>query len=127
MSGLALFLGITTNTLRTYQYKSKAGLIPPEYADIVLKARQKIEEYAEGQLYTRDGNRGGEFILRAAFGWQTKGERQLNKLNKKKLKMQQRETKLKQQALALGVDEDNTVEIRITRADKRQENTDEDD
>lgn len=126
ISGLALFLGITTNTLRTYQYKAKAGLIPPEYADVVLRARQKIEEFAEGQLYSRDGNRGGEFVLRAAFGWQTKGERQINKLNKKKLKMQQSEQKLKQQALALGVDEDNTVEIRITRADKRPENMEDD-
>ena len=126
LSGMASFLGITTNTLRTYHTKAKAGLIPPEYADVVVMARQRIEEYAESQLYTKDGSRGGEFILRAGFGWQTKGERNLDKMNKKKLKIQMSENKLKQQAMELGADGDNKIEIRITRADKQQENSDED-
>ena len=99
----------------------------PEYADVVLMARQRIEEYAEGQLYTRDGNRGGEFVLRAGFGWQTKGERSLQKISKKKLKMQQSEQKLKSKLLQEGIDNpDNTVEIKITRASTRQGEQDED-
>ena len=127
ISGMASFLGITTGTLRTYHIKAKAGLIDPEYARVIIMARQKIEEFAESQLYTKDGSRGGEFVLRAGFGWQTKSERKLDKMNKKKLKMQMSESKLKQQALEMGADGDNKIEIRITRADKQQENSDEDD
>ena len=127
LSGMASHLGITTDTLRTYKTKALAGLIPPEYADVVIMARQKIEEYAECQLYSRDGNRGGEFVLRAGFGWQTKNERTADKIAKKKLKLQQNEAALKQQALALGVNEDNGIEIRITRADKRPEDAEEED
>lgn len=119
LSGMANHLGITTNTLRTYQSRAKAGKIPPEYADVVMRARQRIEEYAECQLYSRDGSRGGEFVLRAGFGWNTKKEQSEQKLAKKRLKMQQEEYKIKKQAMALGADEDSTVEIRITRADKR--------
>ena len=127
ISGLALFLGITTNTLRTYQIKAKAGLIMPEYADVVLMARQRIEEYAEGQLYTRDGSRGGEFVLRAGFGWQTKSERISGKMLKKKMKMQQSEQELKSKLLQQGIDEtDSTVEIKITRASTRQGEQEED-
>ena len=127
LSGMAAFLGITTNTLRTYHNKAKAGLIPPEYADVVVMARQKIEEYAEGQLYTRDGSRGGEFVLRAAFGWQTKSERNLDKINKKKFKLQQGETNLKHKMLQETLDEDGKIEIKITRATTRQGEQDEDD
>lgn len=128
LSGLALHLGITTNTLRTYQAKARAGLIRPEYADIVLTARQRIEEYAEGQLYSRDGSRGSEFVLRAGFGWQTKGERTSEKMMKKKLKMQLEEQKMKSKLLQEGVGEDSTVEIKITRASERDgENYDDED
>lgn len=126
LSGMASFLGITTGTLMSYHTKAKAGLIPPEYADVVVMARQKIEEYAEIQLYTRDGNRGGEFVLRAGFGWQTKSERKLDKINKKRLKIQQSESQLKQQAMEFAGDSDNKIEIKITRADKQQAMEDED-
>ena len=120
LSGLALHLGITTATLRTYRNKSRAGLIRPEYADIILTARQRIEEYAEGQLYSRDGNRGGEFVLRAGFGWRTKSERNSEKITKKKMKMQLEEQKLKSKLIQQGLDEaDTSVEIKITRASER--------
>lgn len=119
LSGMANYLGITTNTLRTYQSRAKAGKIPPEYANVVMRARQKIEEYAECQLYSRDGNKGGQFVLQAGFGWRTKTERNMDKINKKRLELQQSEQKFKQQAMALGADEDSVVEVRITRANKR--------
>lgn len=126
LSGMAAYLGITTGTLRTYHNKAKAGLIPPEYADVVVMARQKIEEFAETQLYTRDGSRGGEFVLRAGFGWQTKSERNVDKINKKRLEIQQTESRLKHKMLQEGIDSDNVVEIKITRADKRAGEEDED-
>lgn len=120
ISGLALHLGITTGTLRSYKNKARAGLIRPEYADIILTARQRIEEYAEGQLYSKDGNRGGEFVLRAGFGWQTKSERTSEKLMKKKTRAQLEEQKLKSKLLQQGFDEsDTSVEIKITRASER--------
>lgn len=125
LSGMASHLGITTRTLTTYKTKALAGLIPPEYADIVIMARQKIEEYAESQLYSRDGNRGGEFVLRAGFGWRTKSERTADKISKKRQKLQENETKLKHKMLQEGLDEDGKIEIKITRASKRQGEQDE--
>ena len=126
VSGMASYLGITTNTLRTYKTKALAGLIPPEYADVVIMARQKIEEYAECQLYNKDGNKGGEFVLRAAFGWRTKGERNVDKINKKRLELQQSEQNLKHKMLQEGMDEDGKIEIKITRASSRQGEQEED-
>ena len=119
ISGMANHLGVTTNTLRTYQTRSVAGKIPPEYAQIILRARQKIEEYAECQLYSRDGSRGGQFVLQAGFGWLTKQERSEIKFAKKKIKMQQKELEMKQKLLDSGDENDSTVEIKITRAKGR--------
>lgn len=129
LSGMATHLGITTRTLMSYKTKALAGLIPPEYADIIIVARQRIEEYAECQLYNRDGNRGGEFVLRAGFGWKTKSESTADKLSKKKFKLQAEESKFKQKMLQDGLDDDNTVEIKITRASSRsgEQNKEEDD
>ena len=127
ISGMANHLGITTSTLRTYQTRAIAGKIPPEYADIVIRARQKIEEYAECQLYSRDGSRGGQFVLQAGFGWQTKRERNETKLAKRRMKMQEKEFGLKQKLLDSGEADDSTVEIKITRAAKRVGTPDNDD
>lgn len=128
VSGMANHLGITTSTLMTYQTRAQVGKIPPEYANIVLAARQKIEEYAESQLYSRDGGRGGQFVLQAGFGWQTKRERNETKLAKKRMKMQEKEFKMKKKMLSSGLsDEDSRIEIKITRADKRADKNEDED
>ncbi len=120
VSGMANHLGITTSTLMTYQTRAQVGRIPPEYANIILAARQKIEEYAESQLYSRDGGRGGQFVLQAGFGWQTKRERNETKLAKKRMKMQEKEFKMRKKMFSQGLEgEDGNIEIKITRATKR--------
>lgn len=118
ISGLARHLGITSGTLMTYHNKAKAGLIPPEFADVVLEARQRIEEFAEAQLYSRDGQRGGQFVLQAGFGWQTKKEHGETKHLKKKTKIMEQEFELKKKLVDISGQDDSQIEIKITRANK---------
>lgn len=63
ITGIALYLGF--NSKQTlYEYGKK-----DEFADSILRARSKVEEYAEERLYDKDGQRGAEFNLRCNFGW----------------------------------------------------------
>ena len=60
---LALALGFTSRqALLNYQAKRA-------FVDTVTRAKSRIEEYAEGRLYDRDGVRGAEFNLRYNFRW----------------------------------------------------------
>lgn len=127
ISGLARHLGISTNTLANYGKIAKSGTVPREYAEIVLDARQRIEEYAEARGYDKDGQKGSDKVLRYAFRWIDPLEQATidkNKwdiqLAKEKLRMQQEEHELKMQLMAMGVDkedlEDKEISITITRA-----------
>lgn len=128
LSGLARYLGIATNTLVGYQYVAQAGLVPREYADIVLEARQRIEEYAESRGYDKDGASGSKFVLQAGFGWKTDKEKQEElklkvdaEVARERLKMQKEKHRLEMKLLEAGInpDEDsNNVQITITRAIK---------
>ena len=112
----------TTKTLSRYEVISRAGGIPPEYAEIVLRARQRIETYAEEQIYTRDGSRGAQFVLMSGFKWITPKEQADIKVNKKRIKLQQEEFKMKQKLLGNGDGADDTqLEIRVVRASKMTE------
>lgn len=63
VTGLALALGFTSRqALLNYQAKRA-------FVDTVTRAKSRIEEYAEGRLYDRDGARGAEFNLRYNFKW----------------------------------------------------------
>lgn len=63
ITGLALALGFTTrHALLSYQGKK-------EFMHTVLRAKSRIEEYAERRLYDRDGQRGAEFSLKYNFKW----------------------------------------------------------
>lgn len=63
VTGLALALGFTSRqALLNYQAKRA-------FVDTVTRAKSRIEEYAEGRLYDRDGARGAEFNLRYNFRW----------------------------------------------------------
>lgn len=63
VAGLTLALGFASRqTLLDY-----AAM--PEFADTIARAKLRVEEYAEAQLYNRDGQRGAEFNLRCNFGW----------------------------------------------------------
>lgn len=65
LTGLALALGFKSRqALLTYQAKK-------EFVDTLLKARARVEQYNEEQLYTRDGAKGAMFNLQRNFAlWQ---------------------------------------------------------
>ena len=68
MSGLALFLGLSTQQLR--RYEKDYG--DTEYADLIIWAKQRVEEYAEKSLYENGKSSGAKFVLENNFGWSSK-------------------------------------------------------
>lgn len=123
LSGLALYLGISTTTLKRY----REGLVDEvleemkaetedrlTFSRVVLQAKQKIEAYAEGRLYDRDGQRGAQFILDCCYGWvEHKPQADIDKA-KADTEMRQKEFALKKSLLEEGTDE-GEVTINIVR------------
>ena len=68
ISGLALHLGLTTNTLRNYE----KGYGDTEYSDIMETAKQRIEEFAECALYDNKKSAGAKYVLENNFSWSNK-------------------------------------------------------
>jgi len=70
ITGLALHLGFNGRSA-LLRYKGKK-----EFVDTITRAKSRIEEYAEGRLYDKDGCRGAMFYLSLnADGWkEDKGE-----------------------------------------------------
>ncbi len=68
ISGLALWLGLSTQTLRNYE-KTYGDT---EYADIIKIAKQRVEEFAEKSLYENGKTTGAKFVLQNNFGWSDK-------------------------------------------------------
>lgn len=68
MSGLALWLGLSTQTLRNYE----KNFGDTEYSDIIKIAKQRVEEYAENALYENGKTSGAKFVLQNNFGWAEK-------------------------------------------------------
>lgn len=63
VTGLALALGFTSRrALLNYQGRG-------EFIHAVLRAKARIEAYAEERLFDRDGQRGAEFSLKYNFRW----------------------------------------------------------
>lgn len=121
IAGLARSLGISTLTLRRYQHVAALGTIPPEFADVILEARQRIEEFAECMVYDRDGGRGAEFVLRAAFSWQTAKEAAETKAAKKRAKLLEQDIKLKKQVLQQFNAGESDITINVVRASKEED------
>lgn len=122
LSGLARHLHISTVTLYNYEAHAKAGLIPSEYADVIIDAKLRIQEYAEKRLYDRDGTNGAKFVLEAGFGWMTKREKQELKQNKKRIKAVQDKVKLLKEAAAANKLDDNQFVVNILRAGDDDDN-----
>lgn len=116
LSGLSRYLGICRNTLKSYEFKSKAGLIPPEYYEIIQEARMRVQEYAEERLYDKDGSTGARFVLEAGFGWMTEKDRKELKQSKKRIKVSQDKLKLLQQAAEAKNMDDKEFVVNILRA-----------
>ena len=72
VTGLALALGFTgRQALLDYQAR-------PEFADTVIRAKSRCEEYAESRLYDKDGANGAKFSLGCNFGWREATEMKIN-------------------------------------------------
>lgn len=116
ISGLARHLGITRMCLCKYDSYSKSGLIPFEYAEIILDAKLRIQDYAEKRLYDKEGSSGARFVLEAGFGWITRTEARELKNNKKRIKVAQDKLKLLQEAAEANKLTDNQLIVNIMRA-----------
>lgn len=69
VTGLALALGFNSRqTLLNYQGK-------PEFMDTIMRAKARVECYAEERLFDKDGANGAKFSLANNFeGWKEKRE-----------------------------------------------------
>lgn len=119
VSGLALAVGVTTSTLHRYcKGQFDAGMFGDndlgEYKKILVKARQRIENYAETRLYDRDGNAGARFVLDSSFGWMSQKEASEIQERQFNIWLREQEFELKQKMLQMG-QEDDSLEIRIVR------------
>lgn len=79
ITGLALALGFNSRqSLLNYQDKE-------EFMDTIMRAKARVEEYAERRLFDKDGANGAKFSLANNFeGWKDKqeieGKLRVNKL-----------------------------------------------
>lgn len=126
ISGLACYIHIESSSIKKYSkeqidelgYPTDDDYSGPQYSDIIIEARKKIEAFAEERLYDRDGFNGGRFVLNCAFGWQERKEQAEIKNMKKMQKFKKRELDLKQSVLE-GDGSDEPVTINIVRAQKK--------
>jgi len=126
VSGLALYLGISTNTLKKYRQGRVDTLLDEmraetddymTFSSVVLKAKQKIESYAERRLYDRDGQQGARFVLDNAFEWVSRKEQaEIDKMIQEGI-LKAKEFQLKKDLLDSGED-DSSLTINIVRGRK---------
>ncbi len=126
MSGLALYLNVSTNTLKQYKLSRIDSLLDEmkvdtddymTFSDVVLRAKQKIEGYAEKRLYDRDGQQGARFVLDNCFGWLGhKEQAEIDNLIQESI-LKAKEFELKKDLLDAG-DEDSNLTINIIRGRK---------
>lgn len=126
VSGLALYLGVSTNTLKKYRQGMVDSLLDEmkvdtddymTFSSVVLKARQKIEAYAEKRLYDKDGQYGARFVLDNAFGWlSNKEQAEIDKMTQEGI-LKAKEFELKKNLLDSGED-DSSLTINIVRGRK---------
>lgn len=123
LSGLALYLSVSTQTLKKYR-EGKLDTILDEmraktedvltFSRVILRAKQTIEAYAEGRLYDRDGSNGARFVLDCCYGWVSNKEQSDIERNRNDAKLRRDEFELKKQLIDEG-DEDDSFTINIVR------------
>ena len=123
LSGLALYLGVSTQTLKKYR-EGRLDTILDEmraetedvltFSRVILRAKQTIEAYAEGRLYDRDGSNGARFVLDCCYGWVSNKEQSDIDRNRSEAKLRRDEFDLKKQLIDEG-DEDDSFTINIVR------------
>lgn len=129
LSGLALFLGLSTETLRKYKTGRLDTILDEMKAEtddcltfsrVVLRAKQTIEAYAEGRLYDKDGSNGARFVLDHCYGWVSCKEEAEIKRSKKEMRLRQDEFDLKKRLIDEG-EEDDSLTINIIRGKRHED------
>lgn len=129
LSGLALHLGVSTQTLKKYRDGNLDTLLDEMRAEtedwltfsrVILRAKQVIEAYAEGRLYDRDGSNGARFVLDCCYGWVSRKEQaDIDKAHAES-KLRREEFELKKRLIDEAEDDDDFT-INIIRG-RRTEN-----
>ena len=131
LSGLALYLGVSTQTLKKYREGLVDDFLDELYAEtddrltfakVVMNAKQTIEAYAEGRLYDKDGQRGAQFVLDCCYNWVGHKEQADIKKSKTDSKLRRDEFELKRQLIDEGNDDDNLT-INIVRGRRDNDET----
>lgn len=119
ISGLALSIGISTQTLNRYCIGTFDNDMDSDpnlgtYRKILVRAKQRIESYVESRLYDRDGTTGARFVLDSSFGWTT--QKEASEIQEKQFNMwiREQEFELKQKLMTMGA-ESEALEIKIVR------------
>jgi hypothetical protein len=71
VTGLAVYLDMTRQMLLEYEGR-------PDYQDAIKKAKQRIQQFAEEQLFTNRNTAGVIFNMVNNFGWQNRSENNNN-------------------------------------------------
>lgn len=123
ISGLARYLQIKTDHLKKYHlgvYDDPGFDVRNEQFSTVLDdAIQRIEQYVEEQLYSRDSSFGAKFCLSSGFNWNTPKE--LAEINSLIVQgeLKKAEFALKKAMLEAAQDDEGTeLKIQIVRASK---------
>lgn len=126
LSGLALYLGLSTPALKRYE-KSQIDTILDEmrikttdkqtFAMVLAQAKQKVEMGAETRLYDSEGFRGAQFVLNNGFRWISQKEAADIDRDRKQLELKLQEYELRKKLLDDGVDDSNLT-INIVRREK---------
>lgn len=129
VSGLALYLKISTECLKKYKL-GRVDTILDEmraetddsatFAQVIARARQRIESYAEERNYDAQGQRGGQYILDCCFGWKDSKTAAEVERHKREMDLKEKEFDLKQKLLDED-SEDNDFTINIVRAKRKDE------
>lgn len=121
MSGLARALGVTTSTLQEYARGYRDGynlsLEEETFSDIIDEARQRIEEFAEKNLYSKYGFNGAKFMLDVSFGWLSGRDAWAIKEIDSNIRIKTKELEMKQKLLE-DDEGDSNITINVVRKDK---------
>ena len=129
LSGLALYLGVSTQTLKKYR-EGRLDTILDEmraetddcltFSRVILTAKQTIEAYAEGRLYDKDGQRGAQFVLDCCYGWVSRKEASDIRKAAGDIDLRRQEFALKKQLIDEG-NEDGTLTVNIIRGRRNED------
>lgn len=125
ISGLALYLDIDKSKLYKYARGDMDDIgydidTINQYSTVMRRAKQRIEEYVEGNLYTREGYNGSRFVLDCAFNWVTQRDRCEIDTQIATRELKKKEYELKAKLLDSSEEEDSNITINITRASKKE-------